>query len=748
MADGMIPESPGLEAQRVSDDGTLPQTSDELRAAVQRSLQRTHPPLQVPGYQVERFLGAGAYGEVWVARDRNTGRQVAMKFYTHRGGLDWSLLSREVEKLAFLFADRYVVQLIDVGWDADPPYYIMEYLTHGSLAERLKKGPMPVPEAVALFRDVATGLVHAHGKGVLHCDLKPANILLDQDLRPRLADFGQSRMSTEQRPALGTLFYMAPEQANLEATPDARWDVYALGAVLYCMLTGEPPYRTESAATLITQGSDLTDQLKRYQDLLRIAPRPTRHRRLPGVTRDLWEIVERCLAINPAKRYPNPQAVLDALHLRAIRKARRPLLILGALGPAILLAVMTWFSWAGAETAVHDSEQALVARASESDRFAARFVAETVAKQIDRRWYALSEDAADPEFRKLVAAATGQPRDSEPRRKLQDALTELRNSHPDLTEGTWMLLDADGTQLARSPFDTKTLDVNFAYRDYFNGLGKDLDPRESHPPPIRQPHRSHVYYSSSAGKWMMAYTVPVWAEKSNERVIGVLGISTAFGHFAALRPENEREQNLIASLVDTREDGGPTPRKGLVVEHPQLDHQTSADRKPDIFLQATDVARLETLRRRELARVKNPATANDSDELDVESHYVDPVDSSSGRWLAAFDPVFVNGRPPEVSDTGLVVVIQERYNDIVAPARDLGHLMMRSGLIAVAFVLAVLTILWGFVIVVLNESPRFRLARLLRRRAGIPSAPVGTNSPTASTGTGMPSEDPPLSSAT
>lgn len=182
----------------------------------------------------------------------------------------------EVEKLAFLFADRYVVQLIDVGWDADPPYYIMEYLEHGSLAERLKDGPLPVAEAIHLFREIAIGLVHAHGKGVLHCDLKPANVLLDQDLHPRLADFGQSRMSNEQRPALGTLFYMAPEQADLKAVPDARWDVYALGAVFYCMLTGQPPYRTEEASTTISGGGDLEEQLQRYVEWLHKAPRAGR----------------------------------------------------------------------------------------------------------------------------------------------------------------------------------------------------------------------------------------------------------------------------------------------------------------------------------------------------------------------------------------------------------------------------------------------------------------------------------------
>ena len=195
-----------MASDRSNPDRTLPQTDEDLRRAQERSLRPTKPPMSVPGYQAERFLGAGAYGQVWVAVDGNTGRRVAIKFYNQRGGLDWSLLSREVERLALLFADRYVVQLLGVGWDANPPYYIMEYLEKGSLADRIAAGPVPVDEAVSLLRDVATGLVHAHGKGVLHCDLKPANILLDQDNKPRLADFGQSRLSHEQAPSLGTMF--------------------------------------------------------------------------------------------------------------------------------------------------------------------------------------------------------------------------------------------------------------------------------------------------------------------------------------------------------------------------------------------------------------------------------------------------------------------------------------------------------------------------------------------------------------
>ena len=129
---------PGGRGEMVFDQ-TQQQTGEEQTRARALSLKRLRPPTEVPGYEPKRFLGAGAYGEVWVAVDTNTGRQVAIKFYAHRGGLDWALLSREVEKLVFLSADRYVVQLLDVGWDAEPPYYVMEYLEHGSLEDLLRR---------------------------------------------------------------------------------------------------------------------------------------------------------------------------------------------------------------------------------------------------------------------------------------------------------------------------------------------------------------------------------------------------------------------------------------------------------------------------------------------------------------------------------------------------------------------------------------------------------------------------------
>jgi serine/threonine protein kinase len=120
-------------------DFTQQQTDEQQRDAQELSLKRTQPPGHAPGYRTEEFIGAGAFGEVWRAVDGNTGRQVAIKFFTHRGRVDWSLLRREVEKLVFLAADRYVVQLLDVGWDADPPYYVMDYIPEG-LARGISRG--------------------------------------------------------------------------------------------------------------------------------------------------------------------------------------------------------------------------------------------------------------------------------------------------------------------------------------------------------------------------------------------------------------------------------------------------------------------------------------------------------------------------------------------------------------------------------------------------------------------------------
>jgi len=714
-------------------DPTVPQGGPERRRSLEMSLKRTHPPTQVPGYEMDRFLGGGAYGEVWVAVEKNTGRRVAIKFYAHRGGLDWSLLSREGEKLAFLFADRYVVQLIGVGWDADPPYYIMEYLERGSLAERLQAGPIPISEAVELFRDVAIGLVHAHGKGVLHCDLKPANILLDQDQKPRLADFGQSRLSHEQAPALGTLFYMAPEQADLKAVPDARWDVYALGALLYCMLTGSPPYRTPEAGEHLEKAPDLEQRLAWYRRLIRHAPPPTAHREVPGVDRALAEILERCLAVDPAKRYPNVQAVLAALETRKAQRARRPLMVVGAVGPALLLGVVTLFAWRGFNTALVRSEHALTDRALKSNHFAAQYVARFAANELERRFEAVERVASSERFRQAIANTVNQPdlrqllrqlndptrteeqleplrrqfREHPARQKLQQEFQSLVSSltpeamHPEKAPNevaSWFFCDAQGISMVRIP-ESLTLGKNFAWRTFFYG-GNTGQLESWRPGPdehVQETKPSDVFRSQASDHWIVAISTPVWDDSPEKRFLGVVALTVEVGRFVEL----QGGEGQFAVLVDWREG----KHKGVILQHPLFNElQRKHGRVPDRF------------REYRLTPEDLPTTAEQRQK------YFDPLgDDPEGatydkHWLAQMEPITVRGK-----DIGWRIIVQEAYDlAIGSTLTALRTKLVRFGVAAATMIAVVLVGLWILAL------------RLLREVSPMPPAPT-TSEPTERT---------------
>lgn len=693
-----------LYTNAMSIDPTEVQGGAERRKARDMSLKRGSPPTQVPGYEPERFLGLGAYGEVWVARERNTSRQVAIKFYAHRGGLDWSLLSREVEKLAFLFADRYVVQLLGVGWDADPPYYIMEYLERGSLADRIAAGPIPVDEAVSLFRDVATGLVHAHGKGVLHCDLKPANILLDQDGKPRLADFGQSRLSTEQSPALGTMFYMAPEQADLDAVPDARWDVYALGALLYCMLTGCPPHRTGKTVDQFERTPELIERLTHYRKMIEDSPTPSAHRKVHGVDKHLAAIVDRCLAPDPAKRFANVQAVLDALDHRAKRLARRPLMVLGAIGPALLLAVVAWFAWQGFHSALQESNAALSQRALKTNAFAAQFAARNAADELGQRFQAVEQVACDRELRRQMAAMLDKPdiaslmtsladpnrsdTDLEKRRKqftslperqtLADALAQAVTStslrYEDLV-ASWFFCDASGVSICRVPTG-KTIGMCFPWRSYFHGEMCEK-PKTWRPKPnehIQTTSLSAPYRSKATGRWTVAISTPVFDLSPEKRFLGVLAVTAEVGRFVQF----PGDENQFAVLVDNRNG----MYKGVVIQHPLCDK--TAAKTPEA--QPSDAI--------EGARIASDELPNTAWR---QEHYSDPMAGEPGgeeydrRWLAYMEPIILRDK-----DTGWLVIVQEAYDTAIGTTLDeLTRGLIRSGAIALGLIALVMAALWG-----------------------------------------------------
>lgn len=710
------------------EEQTLVMSGEALRQAEQLSRTLNQPPSQVRGYQILRSLGEGAYGSVWLAREANTGKLVAIKFYTHRRSLDWSLLNREVEKLATLYTSRKIVGLVEVGWDGDPPYYVMEFLENGSLANVLSTGPLPAEEAVRIARSMIIALVHAHGRGVLHCDLKPANVLLDADFEPRLCDFGQSRLSNEQNPALGTLFYMAPEQADMKAVPDARWDVYALGALLYHMLCGEPPYRSDENLRRIHEAKSLEDRLAEYRRILRHSPAPTSHRRVKGVDRRLAEIVERCLHVDPQKRFPNAQAVLEAFDDRERYRKRRPLIVLGILGPIVLLASMGTVAMQYVTKTFQDSESNLIRSALEREKVSVRFLAHSVERELETRKAELEDVAANNQ---LVAAIREAEKSEYAERQ---ALLDLLHQQKDRVEtrlveqgreraASWFFDDQQGYQRWRHP-QGSSLDRLWRHRDYFHGLDRQFDP-DNVPEdiePISAPHISTVFLSSVTHQYMIAISVPVWNEDRTE-VIGVLAQTLHLGH---LLSEHTRIANgnvdlpadNIISLVDIRD--------GKVLDHPWMtaEHmeELSKERKEQI---KWTPRQLEEFSAR-LHRGEYPTgSAHGHREIApfAERAYDDPVSSIApveygGKWLAALAPV---------GNLEWVAVVQERRDAALEPIQDMRAYAAKFGLWALITGGTLVGVLWYYVFRAVSE----RDERIRSKSAiAMASTPSGMKTPT------------------
>lgn len=727
-------------------DRTQHQSTEEEQQARELSLKSARPPVDVPAYDAQRLLGRGAYGEVWVGVDRNTGRQVAIKFFAHRSGVDWTLLSREVEKLVYLSADRYVVQLLDVGWDSEPPYYVMEFIENGSLEDLLRQsGPLPVGEAADIFAEVAVGLMHAHGKGVLHCDLKPANILLDQDNKPRLADFGQSRLSHEQSPSLGTLFYMAPEQADLTAMPDAQWDVYALGAILFCMLTGSPPYRSEAHVKGIEAAHDLETRLARYQNAIRTAPVPTEHRRTPGIDRALLDVIDRCLAVSPDRRFPNVQAVLDALNARDLAKVRRPLMFLGFVGPLLLFVVMALFGLRGYDDALSESEVFATLKARQTSKLTAIYAAGSIEAEIRDYFRVVRAEAEQPTLLELfdqlatsdlvqqmnapgTTSATieklRKPFDSDlERHELHDYLQQRVDSYLqglnedglDLKLASMFVVDKHGRMLAGAYDDPATVNRsagwNYSYRTYFHGGPADLSenhrvwqdrgPRDVSP--ITTTHFSAAFQSTTTGGWKVGISTPIFKNgDSNDEIAGVLVLTVNLGDFAYLRANYDPDQ--FAVLIDGREG----PNFGVILQHPLFDRLTADE---------TGAASHFRIDKQQLQRI----------QTDANYRYRDPVSQTAGGeafrgdWIPATELV----RLPEGLDDKqqMIVLVQERYSKAMEPVRNLGATLKREGIWAMVGVIAVVLVLWYVVVRVLSE-PRLMTRRGLPANGNSPSTPV------------------------
>ncbi len=195
-------------------------------------------------YELLREAGRGGFGVVWEARDRDLGRTVAFKALRARGeaGREKRLLA-EAEVAARL-SHPNIVTVLDVGRSDQGVYLIQEFLAGHSLAHRLEGGALPLREALQIGVALARGLAHAHAHGVVHRDLKPENVQLCDDGQVKLLDLGMAAALGRRKLEGGTPAFMAPEQAD-GAPEDERTDVYALGALLFKMLTGAAPVEVD-----------------------------------------------------------------------------------------------------------------------------------------------------------------------------------------------------------------------------------------------------------------------------------------------------------------------------------------------------------------------------------------------------------------------------------------------------------------------------------------------------------------------
>jgi eukaryotic-like serine/threonine-protein kinase len=245
-------------------------------------------------------------GVVYLARQLELNRLVALKTLSGRFGPHELLrFTAEAETAAALHHNN-IAHIYEVGECDGAPFYSMEYLKDGSLADRLRK-ELPAPREVAqLMIQVARALHFAHQNGVVHRDMKPANILLDAEGVPKITDFGIAKRLmhdaklTRTGDVIGTPVYMAPEQAKASRDVGPGADIYAFGAILYELLCGRPPFLAEEAETPITIRVLTEDPVS-----------PAWHR--PEVPRDLETICMKCLEKDPRHRYASAAAVAEDL---------------------------------------------------------------------------------------------------------------------------------------------------------------------------------------------------------------------------------------------------------------------------------------------------------------------------------------------------------------------------------------------------------------------------------------------------
>ncbi len=571
-------------------------------------------------------------GVVYKARQRTLNRTVALKMM--RSG---SLASdsevrrfRSEAQAAAKLQHPNVVAIHEVGEQDGRLFFSMDYIEGQNLAQVVRKSPLPPERAARYVRTIAEAIHYAHQRGILHRDLKPANILIDAKDEPRVTDFGLARQIevnsdlTVSGAVLGTPSYMPPEQAagkRREIGPAS--DVYSLGAILYDLLTGRPPFRADTPLDTLRQVIDTEP-----------APPRLLNRKIP---RDLETICLKCLAKPPGQRYPSAQELADDLGRflkhepiqarpvgrlgRLWRWSRRNPVVGGLTGSTVLLLVMMTIA------AVLFRLDAINGNVDD-----AQLAAETIRLQLLPLREAVQQTANSPTLRESLV--TNDLRGL--KEFLEHTYDEYRNraaDHP-LEVENWMLVGNNARMLAYWPAAPLTNDLS--HRDYFRGAKQAADDG------IETAYVSRVY-KSNAGKKLHKFAVSMAVRDTNGDFLGVIAAMVpTHSTEGRLGLTTARRQTVLIAQGDTNAppDGQPIS-EFVVMLHPAF--------LPGVEAVPIKDARL-LAHLRPLMQSQEPTA-----ELRRDAWYRDPVARDHpkffGRWLAGLD---------RVSGTPFIIVCQTR----------------------------------------------------------------------------------------
>jgi eukaryotic-like serine/threonine-protein kinase len=621
------------------------------------------------------YIGHGGMGVVYKAYQKNFDRWVALKFISPSHltrSVDLERFRTEGQSMARLRHPN-IVTVHETGEYQGRPYFVMELIEGRSLRDCVDEYRNRPSDAAALVESVALAVHHAHQRRILHNDLKPGNILLDAEGAPHITDFGLAkRFGADADPVTsgaveGTASYMSPEQADGRDVTTLS-DVYALGAILYSLLTGAPPFHAETV--------EETLRLVKQE-----APQPPRAIN-PNVSETLESICLKCLNKDRSLRYASASELARDLakyragdetaanpwsrRQRVTAWCRRNIVEAGLATAVIAIWVFTVVM---ALSVAQARKADLLEATLKSVGFAAKDLAATALLQLRYLGRNVDIATADPRLAELLA--------KNDRSGLEAILRDICAGQP-IPFKTCYIIDRSGIMLAHVPPAEQSVGADFSWRNHFQGA-KALGLKGI----TGAVYISRVYRGRSDNFYKFAVSAPILdAQKKFLGVIATSVITDASMGLVALHGDNRKVALVAPTDIDSPEfklENGA--EKYVVLYHPG--YRKGIDPVEFPYLKKVPA-------RRDVIPDEQFQLADAKLQIAPEDNYVDPVAAVAkeyaGRWIAGFAPV---------GNTGFVVIVQQRFADAVSvEASTLWDLALWSVLASAVAVAILAVVFW------------------------------------------------------